>query len=266
MVATYRARATAAGLIDDPWAAALTDAEGHADAAAYDRAFPPAELWLAARTAALDVEVRRRIAAGWTQIVVLGAGLDTRAARLAAPGVRFFEVDQPASQADKRARLFALDNYPIDAATYVACDFERDDFLTRLVEGGFRVDAPALFLWEGVTYYLEEAAVRATLARVATGTDPRSVIAFDYIGRRLIEGRVRDRRDLAVAEHVASLGEPMVFGVDDVVGLVHDAGFRKVDVAGFDVICLELFGTWARERKFRHQAIARASVATALGW
>jgi hypothetical protein len=39
-----------------------------------------------------------------------------------------------------------------------------------------------------------------------------------------------------------------------------------VDVAGFDVICLELFGTWARERKFRHQAIARASVATALGW
>jgi len=266
MVAAYRARATAAGLIDDAWAAALTDAEGQADAVTYDRAFPPAELWLAARTAALDVEVRRRVAAGVAQVVILGAGLDTRAARLGAPGVRFFEVDQPASQADKRARLLSLDNYPIDAATYVACDFEHDDFLARLVDAGFRTDAPALFVWEGVTYYLPEAAVRATLARVATGSDPRSVIAFDLVRRRLIEGRVRDKRDLAVAEHVASLGEPMVFGVDDPVGLAYECGFRKVDVTGFDVICLELFGSWARERKFRHQAIARASVATSLGW
>jgi methyltransferase (TIGR00027 family) len=266
MVAAYRARATEKGLLDDRWAAVLTDEEGRRDADAYDRVFPHAELWLAVRTAALDAEVKARIADGVTQIVILGAGLDSRAARLASPGARFFEVDQPASQADKRARVFSLDRYPVEAATYVACDFEHDDFVERLTASGFRSDAPALFVWEGVTYYLPEAAVRATLRRVATGTDPRSVIAFDFIGKKLVEGNVRDERDRGVAEHVAAMGEPLVFGLDDPVRLVVEEGFKQARVARFDALCLNLFGTWERDRKFRHQAIAIASVATPLGW
>ena len=164
MVAAYRGRSSegAEAVCDDPWALALAGEDGLKTADAYERYFPHMQLWLGLRTRFLDDLVVRAIAAGCTQIVLLGAGLDTRAARFGRPGVVFYEVDLPASQSDKRARLAALSGYPIEAATYVACDFERDDFLERLEAEGFRSDVQAVFVWEGVTYYLNEPAVRAT--------------------------------------------------------------------------------------------------------
>ena len=262
MVAAYRGRATSRPerLCDDPFAAELAGDEGLAIAARYDVAFAHTELWIALRTRVLDAQVRARIADGARQVVLLGAGLDTRAVRLAQPGVRFFEVDQPASQADKRARLATLADYPANAATYVPCDFERDDFLERLAANGFDAAAPAIFLWEGVTYYLAEAAVRSTLRRLATGTAPRSVVVFDYVRKRFAHGELRDG-DADAREHVAELGEPILFGTDDMLPIVHDAGFRRLRLASFDELCLNVTGTYERARKFRFQQLAIASVA-----
>jgi methyltransferase (TIGR00027 family) len=157
MVAAYRGRATARPepLCVDPWAAALAGEEGDAIARRFDAGFPHMELWIAVRTAYLDDKVRQLGAHPFDvrQVVILGAGLDTRAARLASPGVRFFEVDQPATQADKLERLRTLHAYPIGAANYVSCDFEHEDFLDRLASVGFRADEPATILWEGVVPY-----------------------------------------------------------------------------------------------------------------
>ena len=69
--------------------------------------------------------------------MILGAGYDTRAARLPRAGVRYFEVDHPATQAAKRERLAELDGYPVEAATYVTCNFEREDPIERLAASGF---------------------------------------------------------------------------------------------------------------------------------
>ena len=266
MVAALRGRATARAepICNDPWAAALAGTDGLDYAAEYDRAFPDVELWIAARTAMLDTEVRTRIGDGFTQVVLLGAGLDTRAARLAANGVRFFEVDQPASQSDKRARVARLADYPRDAATYVSCDFEREDFLDRLVASGFDVGKPAVFVWEGVTYYLPEEAVAATLSRVAQGCEGRSVISFDIVRKRFATGTIDDTADVAARDRVAEMGEPLRFGTNDVVPLVYAAGFRQVSVQSFDEITLNLTGTYGRERKFRFQSLVRASVRTPL--
>jgi len=266
MVAALRGRATARPepVCHDPWAAQLAGADGLVYAAEYDRAFPHVELWIAARTAVIDAEVRGRIAEGFTQIVILGAGLDTRAARIATSGVRFFEVDQPASQADKRARLIQLDAYPLDAATYVSCDFEQQDFLAQLSASGFDVSRAALFVWEGVTYYLPEAAVTATLARIAHGCEARSVVAFDLVRKRFADGEVQDVADVAARDRVAEMGEPLRFGSNDIVPMLFDAGFRKVSAQSFDAIALNLTGTYARDRKFRFQSFVRASVRTAL--
>jgi len=267
MVAALRGRAAARGdgLCTDGFAAALAGDEGLAYAAEYERAFPHIEAWIAARTAALDASVRAAIARDVSQIVLLGAGLDTRAARLAQPGVRFFEVDQPASAADKRARLARLRGYPIDAATYVDCDFAREDFLDRLVARGFDATRPAFFVWEGVTYYLPESAVRATLARLAGGCEARSVVAFDIVRRRFAAGEIDDTADLAARDGVARLGEPLFFGTNDPVRLVHDAGFRRVRIESFDALALNLSGVYAPERRFRFQSLVHASVAGPLG-
>lgn len=264
LVAAYRARASARPdpVCSDPWAAALAGDEGQEYARRCDAGFTHGEFWLGVRTAYLDAEVRRLTdPAGWDarQVVILGAGLDTRAARLARDGVRFFEVDHPDTQRDKLRRLEALDGYPVAAATYVPCDFEQDDFLDRLSASGLDPSAPVVFVWEGVTYYLTEGAVRGTLRRIAGGCHPRSVLLFDYVHKKLVAGALKDDKDRQTRELVADLGEPLRHGIDDVVPLLYEEGFRHVRSTSFDEACLSLTSTYDRARKFRFQHLCLAS-------
>lgn len=257
MVACFRGRAAAAypALAEDPWALALGGEDGAADAAIYERAHPHMVFYMAVRTAFFDDAVRAAIADGIAQIVLLGAGLDTRAARLdPARRARFFEVDRPESQADKRARVARLEGYPAERATYVPCDFEHDDFLERLVAHGLDPGADAAFVWEGVTYYLREETVRATLAKIASACAPGSRVLFDTVGKRFVRGDVRDEGELRARALVAEMGEPLAFGVDDVVPLAHAAGFRYARTTNADALGLALTGSYVRERKLRFQA------------
>jgi methyltransferase (TIGR00027 family) len=218
------------------------------------------ELWVALRTRFIDDCVRRALSAGVRQVVVLGAGLDTRAARLAGEGARFFEVDQPASQAEKRERLSKLDGYPLDSTTFVACDFETDDFLERLASAGHDARVPTLFVWEGVIYYLAEEAARATLRRIATEVDARSLLVFDYLSTKMARSSPKLRpEDRAMKGIVDELGEPMQFGIDDPTPLLQECGYRFLRTVSFDEAALQYTGTYARERFFRFQSIALAS-------
>lgn len=256
MVAFFRGRASVElpDVCDDPWAARL-GVGGAEDAARYERAHPHMVLYMAIRTAFFDDAVRAAIRDGCAQVAILGAGLDTRAARLAAPGVTFFEVDRAESLDDKQARIAALPGYPRQAAIHVPCDFERDDFLERLVAAGFDPVRPAAFVWEGVTYYLEEATVRATLARIASACEPRTRVFFDTLGKRFVHGEVLDEGELRARALVAEMGEPIRFGIDDVVPLAHATGFRFVRSTTADALCLALTGTYERARKLRFQAM-----------
>jgi methyltransferase (TIGR00027 family) len=262
LVAAYRARETAeGGICHDPWAGALAGDEGRALAERYDRSNPHMQLWTAVRTAFIDERVRRALRAPQLirQVVILGAGLDTRAARLAADGVRFFEVDRAATQQDKLARLEWARGYPVDCARYVTCDFEAEDFVERLAAEGFRTGEPALVVWEGVTPYLTDGAVRATLRRIAGGLAAESVLVFDHLRKKIVRGELRDTADLESRDFVADLGEPLRFGVDDVLPLLYEEGFRHLRTTSFDEACLALTGTYLRERKFRFQGMAVAS-------
>jgi methyltransferase (TIGR00027 family) len=214
------------------------------------------------RTAHLDARVRHltreeRI----TQVVILGAGLDTRAARLAFDGVVFYEVDHPDTQREKLARLATIAEYPRDAAVYVGCDFSQPDadFLTLLTQKGFDAEAPAVFVWEGVTPYLDEAAVRATVTRIATGSHPQSVLLFDFLGKYAAARGRGDDADEDTRDAVEALGEPLRWGTSDVVPLLYDAGMRRVRVDGFDELGLAYTGTYLRERKWRFQYLAETS-------
>jgi methyltransferase (TIGR00027 family) len=217
-------------------------------------------LWMGLRTRYLDDCVTRALDRGVRQVVVLGAGLDTRAARLARDGVRFFEVDQPASQADKSERLSRFSDYPMDAATFVPCDFERDDFVKLLEAAGLDRRAPSCFVWEGVIYYLLEAAARSTLERLASEFDPRSLLLFDYLNTKMAKSspRLRDE-DRGMKDIIEELGEPIQFGIDDPTPLMAECGYRFLRTVSFDELALQYTGTYARERVFRFQAIALAS-------
>jgi methyltransferase (TIGR00027 family) len=267
MVAAYRARygARPDAVVRDPWASALAGEEGITFSRAFDRAFPPMELWTGMRTAYLDRQVHHWTARGASQVVLLGAGFDARAARLASSGVRFFEVDHPATQSEKLERLRSLEGYPIDAATYTSCDFEREDFLDRLIALGFEATRPSLIIWEGVVPYLSERAVRATVKRIATGCHSDTVLVFDYLAKRVVHGP--DRGDMAqdIRTVVSDLGEPVAFGTDHPLPLLFEEGFAKVRQISFDEITLDITGTYDRDRGFRFQHVATATRTADLG-
>jgi methyltransferase (TIGR00027 family) len=274
MVCAYRARATRwpTPLFSDPWAESIAGADGHEIARLLDAQFPPMELWLALRVAYLDRLVGHAVdRLSVRQVVILGAGYDTRAARLPRAGVRYFEVDHPATQEAKRARLGKLAGYPVEAATYVTCNFEREDPsespIARLVANGFSTTEPALVIWEGVVPYLTEAAVRATAKRLASGLDPRSLVAFDFVGKKLAAGQNLNARDEGTRSYVGALGEPIQYGSDDILPLLAECGFRWVRSLDFNELALEMLGDYQRDRTFRFQHIALASPSVpAAGW
>ena len=270
MVCAYRARASKwpKPLFVDPWADALAGTEGYEIANRLDMRFPPMELWLALRVAYFDRLVGLAVdRLSIRQIVILGAGYDTRAARLPRAGVRFFEVDHPATQASKRERLARLDGYPIEAATYVTCNFEREDPIARLAETGFALGDPALVIWEGVVPYLTDGAIRTTASRLATGLDPRSLVAFDFVGKTFAAGQSKSEKDRQTREYVGDLGEPIRHGSDDILPVLYDCGFRWVRQLDFNELALEMVGDYQRDRMFRFQHLALAAARTPVaGW
>lgn len=135
------------------------------------------------RTRAIDDAVHESVRAGATQLVVLGAGLDTRAIRLDAIGdVRAFEIDHPSTQRYKVARLDAAGS-PSPAAkelVRVAIDFERERLEDALPRAGFDREARSFWIWEGVTVYLTPEAIDASLRAIAALSPPGSRVALTY--------------------------------------------------------------------------------------
>lgn len=132
--------------------------------------------YLRARTAFFDRTVVNAISRGVTQVVVVGAGYDGRAWRYAKAGVRWWEVDHPDTQADKLARLRALQ---IDAGetTFVPFDLEQKGLATALTEAGFQPDGAALLVAEGLLLYLTAEGVRTLLGELRSLAAPGTRLA-----------------------------------------------------------------------------------------
>ena len=221
-VALVRAHLTDRGLLDDPYAADFLDDRGRRlqrllrRLPMRGRSFA----WLAARIRAFDDLVA---SAEQAQVVVLGAGYDARAWRFDRDGVRFWEVDHPATQADKR-RLA-----PKGGPTYVPVDLAEAPAGPALADAGLDPGAASLFVAEGLVMYLADDELVALLAGLAPVAGPGSAVAFNVgvgfdggsglvrrVGRRLL---ARNR------EPIRSTVTP-----DDVAPLVDGTGWRVIDV------------------------------------
>lgn len=145
------------------------------------------------------------------QFVILGAGYDTRALNLPKETpVRSFEVDTPATVAGKRETL-AKAGLDTTGVVFVAADFEQEDWLAKLVEAGFDASQPALFIWEGVTPYLDQKAVQDTLHKIAS-TAKGSIVAFDYFTTEVLESDALMMRSIRAS--LSAGGEPLKFGIN----------------------------------------------------
>jgi methyltransferase (TIGR00027 family) len=177
--------------------------------------------YLAARTAFFDRIVTGALDGGMRQVVIGGAGYDGRALRYARTGVRWFEVDHPATQADKRERL---DRLGLDAAhvRFVAADFAADPVADLLLAAGLDANAPSLFLLEGVAVYLELAVVDAILDqfRQVAGAGSRLAISVSLSGE-YGRGRAGFRASVAARGEPARSG----FAADEAEGILARAGW-----------------------------------------
>jgi methyltransferase (TIGR00027 family) len=157
--------------------------------------------YLGARTMFFDRIVVHALDRGTRQIVIGGAGYDGRALRYAAPGVRWFEVDHPATQRDKLARLRRL-GIAADQVTFVAADFNSDQVSRLLPAAGLDPAVATLFLLEGVAVYLAPDVLARLLGefRAVAARESRLAISMPLTGNPGAGSRLR--------EAVASMGEP----------------------------------------------------------
>jgi methyltransferase (TIGR00027 family) len=169
----------------------------------------PLRLFIAMRSRFAEDSAYRAVEQGVRQIVVLGAGLDTFAYRLESThDLSVFELDHLATQADKRRRLAEARIAQPSHVAYVAHDFECGSMKAALEAAGFDPSRRTFVIWLGVTPYLTEEAVYATLGELARFPGGAEVV-FDYANppERIKEGTTRDYHE-RMAVQVAASREP----------------------------------------------------------
>jgi methyltransferase (TIGR00027 family) len=156
------------------------------------------------RTRWFDDVTLRSIADGIHQVVIVAAGYDCRALRFRTPGVRFIELDHPATQADKR-RILREMGTDVTGVSYAAADFTVDDVGAALGAAGHSATAATLFLVEGLLVYLPEEVIVSLLTTLRTRAAPTSRMALSISRGGSSEFQSR----------VAALGEHARSGFDE---------------------------------------------------
>ena len=193
-----------------------------------DRRWPCVRAGVVARTRLIDERVAAALP-GVQQVLILGAGFDTRAYRLAQlREAAVFEVDHPATQAAKRRILLRGSGQIPANVRFVPVVFGADDPATELAGRGFVSGAPTLVLWEGVTNYLDSASVDATFRFLASAIAPGSPVLFTYVDRAMLDRSAVFEGAATTLRAVRRVGEPFTFGLDprEVPGYLADRGFE----------------------------------------
>jgi methyltransferase (TIGR00027 family) len=196
-------------LFTDPHAATLAGPEGRRLLADYTAATGPGPAIIEVRTRFWDEALQHAADLGARQFVILAAGMDARAYRLVwPPDAVVFEVDQPAVIAAKNEKL--ADARARCERRSVGVDLT-GDWSPALREAGHAVDAPTVWLIEGLLQYLESSAVAALYAAVTAMSARESILLCDIVSRALLDTDAL----VAVRQYMSALGAPWIYGTDD---------------------------------------------------
>ena len=191
-------------------------------------------IFIAARTRFAEDALVPAVARGVTQLVVLGAGLDTYAYRGAVRDrLRIFEVDHPSTQSWKRQRLHDAGIAIPDSLTYAPIDFEHQTLADGLKAAGFDQSQQTFFTWLGVTPYLTKDAIRATLGFIASLPNGAHVV-FDYSDPPAsLDAEARASHQVRAAR-VAKIGEAWVsyFEAEELRAMLTGFGFTEIEDRG----------------------------------
>lgn len=199
-----------------------------------------------ARTRYIDEYINACIDAGLEQLIILGAGYDSRAYRIEGlkGKVTVFEVDLPATQKRKIELVKKMMDPLPSNVVYVPIDFNKETLPQRMSESGYDKDKKSLFIWEGVTPLLTAEAVDETLEFVAKNSGPGSSIIFNYILKSIVDGtcQIKGAREIrrafsrgGILDFHSNRGDRLMFGIEEgrIGTFLSERGFQQIkDISG----------------------------------
>jgi methyltransferase (TIGR00027 family) len=189
--------------------------------------------WVIARTRYVDDVFKHAASERFAQILIFGAGFDSRAVRFQAElkEARIFELDAVTTQTMKisqyRKRGIEL---PVNL-TFVAINFEKETVAERLKAAGFLLGSKTLVLLEGVLQYLNPSAVDTTLTTIMNYVGTGSWMIFDYAHSAALQTEGSNAGDIKLRKGLAKYGESWQFGLseDEVGAFLLKYCFKMID-------------------------------------
>lgn len=214
------------------------------------------------RTRCIDDALQEALSLGCKQVLILGAGYDSRAYRISGiERIKVFEVDHPATQQVKRMRLLGLVDKVPSHVVFVPIDFDREDLRSALDMAEFRFHEYTFVIWEGVTQYIRPEAVDATLNFVSSSCSPGSQIIFTYVHRGVIDSTEPFEGADKLIRRSQRVGEPWVFGIrpEELKIFLQGRGLTLLKDLGAARQYLESRGRMGPICEFTHIALAQVS-------
>jgi methyltransferase (TIGR00027 family) len=200
------------------------------DSGIYDHLAPGVVAFITARERYIDDFLKACLTERLDQVIILGAGFDTRAYRI--PGIKqthVFEIDHPTIQKDKLKRLQKVMHPLPNHVTFLPMDFKSQTLDECLLNSGYNEQNKTLFIWQGVTVYLTPEGVDSTLAFMVHHSRPGSAVIFDYFHNETL--RDTSRPGVGQVQLAAPVtGEEYLFGIDkgQIEPFLNQRGFHQV--------------------------------------
>jgi len=196
-----------------------------------ERLVPGARNSIVARVRFFDDIVKSSIDDGLEQLVILGAGYDTRAYRIKGMNkIKLFEIDHPATQKVKIEKIKEIFNSLPDHVTYIPLDLEVDKLGQRLLESKYDSSKKTLFIMEGLLMYISPEVVDEILSFIVHNSGNGSDILFDYIPLSVVDGTCELEAGQNWQKGVTDAGEPFKFGIKEgaTESFLVQRGFTKI--------------------------------------
>lgn len=196
----------------------------------YERLFPGLSSSIRARVRYFDDFVKASIGEGLEQLVILGAGYDTRAYRIEVlkENAKVLEVDRPETQSLKKEKIAKIFGGLPDHVVYVPVDFETEGLGQKLLGNGYDRSKKTLFLMEGLVMYIPPKAVDDILSFIVKNSARGSEVLFDYFHQSVVDGTSETGKNMR--DFAGEQGEPFLFGIEEgaAEAFLTERGFSRV--------------------------------------
>ncbi len=205
-----------------------------AERARYEEMLPGVNGAVAARIRFMDELLKRETSDGLRQLVIIGAGYDTRAYRFeeVKEQVAVFEVDHPVTQEVKIDVIRKIFGDLPDHVTYTPVIFGEDRLDQKLLENGFNPGLKTLFIVEGLLMYIPPPAVDGLLQFIVNASGPGSALTADCFSKTVVEGASPLKEARVLRQFVEKEGAPLMFGVEEseMAAFFENRGFHPVTI------------------------------------